>query len=226
MTSRVLGIPTADCGLVAFSDGELAYITKRFDRISSERKSEKLHQEDLAQGFNLLSGGKYDKSYEAAGKLIAEMTNGKLSVVLDFIQRVIHAYLIGNDDMHLKNISLQRLTHSSSRFYDKLTPNYDCLFVDAFDNTSSHNYLALDLLEGDFSEYYQRYGYYTGYDFIELSNRLGVRDVSVKKFIGSIDKKKDELISTILHSYMPTTMKEKAENLINTRLKALLTGVN
>ena len=31
--SRQLGLDTAMCGLVSFSDGELAYITRRFDRL-------------------------------------------------------------------------------------------------------------------------------------------------------------------------------------------------
>ncbi len=44
--SRHTGIDTAQCGLVTFKGGELAYITKRFDRQSD---GSKLHQEDLLQ---------------------------------------------------------------------------------------------------------------------------------------------------------------------------------
>jgi len=222
ITSQLLDIPTATCGLVSFSEGELAYITKRFDRL---KNGEKQHQEDLVQGFEMKSDNKYDKSYEEAGKLIAEMTNGKQSVVLDFIFRVIHAYLIGNNDMHLKNISLQKRADNSSKFYDKLAPNYDCLYTEEFENVDNDGFLALDLLSGDFSDHYLHYGFYTGHDFIELGNRLNIREISIKKFIRKIKSKEESLISTIKDSYMPEAMREKAIGIISDRMRVLLIGV-
>jgi serine/threonine-protein kinase HipA len=72
--SRLMGIDTAQCALVSFAGGELAYLTKRFDR---QGDGSKLHQEDLMQCFNLPSEDKYSKTYEEAGKLILEVTNGK-----------------------------------------------------------------------------------------------------------------------------------------------------
>lgn len=222
VTSRILGISTARCGLVSFSEGELAYISKRFDRNEDGTKQ---HQEDLVQGFDMQSERKYEKSYEEAGRLISEMTDGKQSVVLDFIRRVIHAYLVGNNDMHLKNISLQKKTGNTSKFYDKLTPNYDCLFTDAFENIDADGFLALDLLEDDFSEQYKHYGYYTGHDFIELGRRLEIPAVSIKRFIKKIKSNQETLVSTIETSFMPDKMRKKSVHLINDRLRALLVGV-
>lgn len=48
LSGKLLGISTADCGLLSFADGELVYITRRFDRNDGDSK---LHQEDLVQGF-------------------------------------------------------------------------------------------------------------------------------------------------------------------------------
>jgi serine/threonine-protein kinase HipA len=223
ISSTVLGLETAKCGLVAFSDGQLAYLTKRFDRLENGKK---LHQEDLVQGFGMASGGKYDKSYEAAGKLILEMTNGKMAIVLDFIKRVVHAYLIGNDDMHLKNISLQKDSDNTSRYYDRLTPNYDSLFTDAFENKNSEGFLALELLEDGFSENYQYYGYYTGQDFVDLGARLGISEKLMKKTIAAIVSKEKELLDVIRRSYMPSDMKIKANDLIGYRSRALGTGLS
>lgn len=223
ITSQVLGIQTASCGLVSFSDGELAYITRRFDRVHG---GEKLHQEDLVQGFNMPSDDKYSKSYEEAGRLILEMTKGKQAVVLDFICRVIHAYLIGNDDMHLKNVSLQKDADNETRFYDRLTPNYDCLFTDVFDTADSAGFLALDLLDGDFSVYYQRYGYYTGHDFLLLAERLGIAEKPVKNFILKIKAKQQAVLDLINCSYMPDGMRKSAADLVRARLRALLIGVS
>ena len=222
ITSSALGIETAACGLVAFSDGQLAYITKRFDRLEGGKKR---HQEDLMQGFGMNSTGKYDQNYETAGKLIYKMTNGKKFAVLDFIKRVIHAYLIGNDDLHLKNISLQKGSDNSSRYYDRLTPNYDSLFTDTFENMSSDGFLALDLLKSGFSDQYQNYGYYTGYDFIELSLRLDIPEKLIRKTVAEMVNKKDALLDVVTRSYMPVEMKTKAHALIRDRSRALSIGL-
>jgi len=222
ITSRLLKIDTALCGLVSFTGGDLAYITKRFDRLDN---GDKQHQEDLVQGFGMDSSRKYNMSYEASGKLIHEMTRGKRAVVLDFVRRVIHAYLIGNNDMHLKNISLQKEPENTSRYYDKLTPNYDSLFTVAFENIDHDGYLALDLLEDGFSERYEYYGFYTGYDFIELGIRLGIPEKLIKKTIEGIANKRDSLKEVVEHSYMPDDMKKRAMTLIDDRSRVLLIGV-
>ena len=95
-----------------------------------------------------------------------------------------------NDDLHLKNFSVQRLPDNTSPYYDKLTPNYDCLFCDAFnDEEKGMGLLALGLLhdaedDGEyFTDMYSHYGYYTGYDFLELGRRLGLQEKPIRTFI-------------------------------------------
>lgn len=228
--SRLMNIDTALCGLVTFEGGELAYITKRFDRLDDGGK---LHQEDLMQCFNLPSGFKYDKTYEEAGKLIFEVTNGKQAAVLDFVRRVILAYTMGNDDLHLKNFSVLRLPSNNTHFYDKLTPNYDCLFCDAFRSDTTDNeaagmgLLALGLLhdpeddEEEFTDTYNHYGYYTGVDFIELGKRLGLPEKPIRTFIGKLKTNQKKIIDLINHGYMPENMKKKAISMAESRICAL-----
>lgn len=221
-TSVLLGINTAQCGLIPFLDGELAYITKRFDRTSSG----KVHQEDLVQGFNLPSENKYDRSYESAGKLILQMCGNKLAVILDFFKRIVHAYIIGNDDMHLKNISLMRDIENFSANYDRLTPNYDSLFSMAFENRSDlEKVLALDLLieeeDGTFSKSYEKYGFYTGNDFKTLGNRLGLNNTVINNFFKLLLSKKPEILNLIKISFMPEEMKIKSSKIIHERLNAI-----
>ena len=225
--SKLLGIETAHCGLVSFTGDELAYITRRFDRTEGHGKA---HQEDLLQCFNIPSEEKYRKTYEDAGKLLHLVTGGKQAVVLDFLRRVIFAYLTGNDDLHLKNLSVQRLPGNTSIHYDKLTPNYDCLFCDALsdnDNPTGLGQLALGLLrdpadgEEQFSVMHAHYGYYTGFDFIELGKRLGLPEKAVLKFIGLLDRRKTEIIDLIHRSYMPKQMQQRAAALVTARLGAL-----
>lgn len=59
---------------------------------------------------------------------------GEPAPVLDMIKRAMLAYVMGNDDLHLKNLSLRRAA-ADARYsrYDLLTPNYDGLFCDGFE---------------------------------------------------------------------------------------------
>ena len=171
------------------------------------------------------SDDKYKRSYEEAGQLILDMTNGRKAAVLDYLQRIMHAYLIGNDDMHLKNTSLQRAASNTTPFYDYLAPNYDCLFASTFANRDPIGFLALDLFRDGFSEVYEEYGFYTGHDFLELARRLGVPKKPVRAFIATIDKKMPVLSTTIADSYMPDDMKEAASALVTDRLHALTIGL-
>lgn len=221
LSGKLLGISTADCGLLNFADDELVYVTRRFDRIDDDSK---LHQEDLVQGFDMQSDNKYDRSYEEAGALILDMTNGRKTVVLDYLQRIVHAYLVGNDDMHLKNTSLQKNAENSTRFYDRLTPNYDCLFANTFENRDVGDFLALDLFADGFSERFEEYGFYTGHDFLELARRFGISEKPVRSFVNEIEVKMPELLAMIDHSYMPDAMKAAARDQVIDRLRALQVG--
>jgi serine/threonine-protein kinase HipA len=226
--SQLLGIDTAQCCLVSFAGGELAYLTRRFDR---QEGGGKLHQEDLMQCSDLPSDDKYSKTYEEAGKLVHKVTNGKQAAVLDFVRRVITAYVMGNDDLHLKNFSVQRFPGNTSHYYDKLTPNYDCLFCAAFNDSEAENtgmgLLALGLLHdpenGDeyFTDLYEYYGYYTGYDFLELAGRLDLPEKPIRTFMAKLKDSQKKIIELIDHSFMPDRMKARASAMVENRLRAI-----
>lgn len=180
------------------------------------------------QCFNLPSEDKYGKTYEQAGKLILEVTHGKRAAALDFVRRVILAYVTGNDDLHLKNISVQRLPDNTLHYYDKLSPNYDCLFCDAFKaDDAGMSLLALGLLhdpqDGDehFTGMYQHYGYYTGYDFLELGRRLGLPEKPIRSFISKLQDQQRNMTELIKHSYMPDAMKARAGKLLASRIRVM-----
>ncbi|MDC7234686.1 MAG: HipA domain-containing protein [Spirochaetales bacterium] len=219
--SHLAGIPTAVCALIPFSDGEFAYLTRRYDRIEGK----KLHQEDLAQGFNISSSGKYSKSYEECLALVHSMSGGKMAVVRELYKRIIFAWLIGNDDMHLKNISLIRKEDNRTPFYDSLTPSYDQLFASSFSNSLKIGYLALDLLKeehgGIFSTGYQKLGYYTSADFKELGYRAGLLPKAIKSVIDHFINLEDDMTDMIFRSYMPDLMKQRAADTLKHRFIAL-----
>ena len=103
LASQVFKLETAINGLIAFSDGELAYITKRFDR----ENGTKIRQEDfasLAQRSEQSHGKnyKYDYSYEEIGGLIKKYLPAYRVEMVSYFKLVLFSYLIGNGDAHLK----------------------------------------------------------------------------------------------------------------------------
>lgn len=225
--SELMGIETAGCALVAFSDGELAYLTRRFDR---QAGGGKIHQEDLLQISDQPPVDKYRIAYESTGKLVDEATGGKMAVKLDLFIRILFAYVIGNNDLHMKNLRLQRVRDTPTGFYDKLSPNYDVLFAQAFDSMKNGQFLACDLLvdpetgEEQFSESFDTYGLYTGHDFIELGRRFGLRTKVIQKAIRQQIEKIPAILAVINTSYMPVAMKNEASALVAGSGKAVSFG--
>lgn len=118
--ARLFKIETAQHALIRTTTGDLAYITKRFDR----NKGMKIHVEDLCQLSELLTEQKYKSSYERVGKIIRQYTTNSGLDTVNYFRLVLFSFLTGNNDMHLKNFSL---IHSEKGIL--LSPAYDLLNV-------------------------------------------------------------------------------------------------
>lgn len=118
--AELFRIETADHALIRTSMGELAYITKRFDR----KNGKKIHVEDLCQLSELLTEQKYKSSYERVGKIIKKYTTNSGLDVIKYFRLVLFSFLTGNNDMHLKNFSL---VHTDKGIL--FSPVYDLLNV-------------------------------------------------------------------------------------------------
>jgi serine/threonine-protein kinase HipA len=117
--SESFGITTAAHSLIRLKSGELAYITKRFDRV----KKEKLAMEDMCQLTETLTEDKYRGSMEKIGKQIMRFSSRPGLDLLSFFEMTLFSYLTGNADMHLKNFAL--LTTQERETI--LAPAYDML---------------------------------------------------------------------------------------------------
>jgi serine/threonine-protein kinase HipA len=115
--SELFGISTASHSLIRLQSGELAYITKRFDRT----KDGKLAMEDMCQLTETLTVDKYRSSMEKVGKHIAKFSTRPGLDNINFFETTLFSFLTGNADMHLKNFSL--LTTADNDII--LSPAYD-----------------------------------------------------------------------------------------------------
>jgi serine/threonine-protein kinase HipA len=105
--------------LIRLASGELSYLTRRIDRIEDHSK---IHMIDFLQILELED--KYKGNMETLGKVIGELS---INIVLDkmrFFELAVFNYVIGNNDMHLKNFSMWKTDQGWT-----LSPAYDLLNV-------------------------------------------------------------------------------------------------
>jgi len=101
--AETAGMEVPSHGLFYLADKKLCYIVKRFDR---DDRGQKIHVEDMAQLLQLSSDSKYEASLEKVGNAIKKFSVRPYLDLIDFYERVLFCFLIGNGDMHLKNWSL------------------------------------------------------------------------------------------------------------------------
>ena len=106
-------------GLIKCDDDSLAYVIRRFDR----KGHYKVPQEDFAQLLGAVRTTKYEATMEQVAGVIDEFCTFRTLEWLKLFRRIVFSFLVGNEDMHLKNFSL--LTDEKGR--KCLTPAYDFL---------------------------------------------------------------------------------------------------
>ncbi|MFZ4545480.1 MAG: HipA domain-containing protein [Saprospiraceae bacterium] len=117
--AELFKIEVVPSSLIRLTSGELCYITRRIDR---KADSSKIHMIDFLQILELED--KYLGTMENLGKTIGELSVNTLMDKLRFFELSVFNYIIGNNDMHLKNFSMLRSDQGWV-----LSPAYDLLNV-------------------------------------------------------------------------------------------------
>ena len=104
-------------GLVHSVDGTLTYFIKRFDRLP---RGKKLALEDFSQLAGMTRDTKYNFSMEKIISIIDKYCTFPAIEKIKLFKITLFNYLIGNEDMHLKNFSL-----ISRNDKVELSPAYD-----------------------------------------------------------------------------------------------------
>ncbi|MBU2445229.1 MAG: HipA domain-containing protein [Bacteroidetes bacterium] len=106
-------------GMVYSSDGKFTYFIKRFDRYG---KNKKRSVEDFAQLAGKSRDTKYDYSMEKLVNIIDTFCTFPAIEKVKLFRFTVFNFLIGNEDMHLKNFSLITRDNKVG-----LSPAYDLL---------------------------------------------------------------------------------------------------
>lgn len=123
-------------GLLFCKDGSMAYCVRRFDR---HGRHERVAVEDFAQLAGKTRFEKYDSTMEHITTIIDTYCTFPLLEKLKLFRLVLFNLLVGNDDLHLKNLALIRRDGKI-----ELSPVYD-LISTALASGSNERDLALPL---------------------------------------------------------------------------------
>ncbi|MEI6879922.1 MAG: HipA domain-containing protein [Bacteroidota bacterium] len=117
--AELFKIEVVTSNMIRLVSGELCYITKRIDR---KKDHSKIHMIDFLQILELED--KYLGTMENLGKTIGELSVNTLMDKLRFFELTLFNFIIGNNDMHLKNFTM-----CLSDIGWVLSPAYDLLNV-------------------------------------------------------------------------------------------------
>ena len=204
--ASAIGIEVPLHGMVYSKDHSLTYFIKRFDR---KGQKDKIPVEDFAQLAGMSRDTKYNYSMEKLVKLIDDFCTFPVIEKAKLFKRVIFNYLVGNEDMHLKNYSV--IVRNGKV---ELSPAYDFL------NSTI-------VLKGDIEEIALPFkGKKSNLNANVLLNYFGKERCSltnkvIEKNLDEIKTKLSEWFILIDNSFLSPEMKEKYRLLLQKRIKVI-----
>ena len=205
----MIGISTVPHALIR-EHGQMAYITRRVDRLFEKTSVRMLAMEDFCQLDYRLTQDKYRGSYERCAKIIEKYSNKPGLDMAEFYMRIAFSFVTGNSDMHLKNFSLIETYEESGEY--ELSPAYDLLPVNVIMPEDTEQ-LAMPM-NGKKRNIRRK-------DFLVFADECGISRTSAEKMIGLIVKHKDKMECMCNGSYLPENMKSNLNQLIDERMAVL-----
>jgi len=202
--SQLFGISTADHSLIRLKSGELAYMTKRFDRI----KGDKLPMEDMCQLTETLTEDKYRSSMEKIGKHILKFSSRPGIDAITFFEIAVFCFLTGNADMHLKNFAL--LSNETGDVV--LSPSYD-LVSTKIAMPADKDEIALTI-----NGRKRKLG---KSDFDILAKSLQISERSIRNSYEKFSNKLNQVNEMIDYSFLPNKLKKEYKKVIADNIEKL-----
>jgi serine/threonine-protein kinase HipA len=118
--ARLVGIEVPPFGLFELTDGSVAYLIRRFDRLDDGTK---VPMEDFCQLAGKPMRDKYEGSGELCVRILRQFASEPLIEIRKLFQMLLLSWCVSNGDQHLKNFSL----FTSAGGLRRLTPAYDLI---------------------------------------------------------------------------------------------------
>lgn len=195
-----MGFKASPHGLFLMKDGTFCYMTKRFDRMSD---GQKIPKEDMAQLLGFTSETKYNGSLEMVGKAIQRHTQNPGLDAVDFLERLVLSYLIGNGDMHIKNWGVY--APDGKNFH--LAPCYDFVSSGLYIPDETESALTLNGKRHKLQRS----------DFEALAQYLGIEPKATENVFVKFRRSKDKIILMVSESELSPAWKDQLKLLIEGR---------
>ncbi|HEY8272106.1 MAG TPA: HipA domain-containing protein [Pseudobdellovibrionaceae bacterium] len=204
--AKKCGLISSKAKIIEDRDHNKALMVERFDRISSDSKIIRVHQEDACQLLDIYPFDKYNTSINDITKELRKVLTAPQVGILNLMQMISFSYLIGNGDLHGKNISV---TVSPETKVVSLTPAYDLIPTIIYGDTQ----MALPL-DGKKDNLKRK-------TFIEFGKRFGLRTEAIENMLNNLLLKATRNFD--LFNQAPWSKKEQNlfKNLFSSRLKDL-----
>jgi serine/threonine-protein kinase HipA len=201
----MVGIEVPVHGLVHSADQTFTYFVKRFDREGRDR----IPQEDFAQLSGASRDTKYDSSMEKVAGMINQYCTFPAIEKVKLWERTIFSFLVGNEDMHLKNFSL--VTRDEKV---ELSPAYDFLSTTiAMKNAKEELALPLNgkksnLTRRDLVDYFAR-------------ERLGIQEAVLSDVLSRVTKALPVWHKVLDRSFLSADAKQHYASVLAERTKRM-----
>lgn len=170
--ARACGIESAAAHLLHDRDGRSGLLVERFDRsVRPDGTVERLALEDGCQICDVYPADKYRLRTLELARAIAELATPAVVAVAGLVELVAFSFLIGNEDLHAKNVSLLVERDGLVRF----SPGYDILTTLPY---PVDHHMALEF-EG-------RQNKLARDDFLSFAERMGVGRRAVERSLDRI----------------------------------------
>ena len=203
--AQLFRIPVPPCGLVRLTDGTVAYIVRRFDRLESGAK---LRMEDFCQLSQLSPKQKYDSTAERCVKLLRTYATEPLIDIAALYRLLVFAWWTGNGDMHLKNLSL--LTGPDGRH--QLSPAYDLVATDIYPGLDQGMALSLDGRKSNL----------TRPVWLRFAGACGVATKAAARVLDDVSATMDRARELISSSWLSEARRDEYLGLLELRAKSLV----
>lgn len=200
--AETIGIEVPVHGLLYSSDESFTYFIRRFDRTGRGKKA---HTEDFAQLSGQSRETKYRSTMERVTQVIQDFCTFPMVENVKLFRLTIFSFLIGNEDMHLKNFSI-----ISKEGKIELSPAYDLVnSTIALPNAREELALPLkgkksNLSRADLVDYF-------------AAERLGLTESAVEDVLTQIREALPGWEDLIGASFLSDGMKESYRELLNKR---------
>lgn len=204
MLAKIFGIETEECALIPQKNGELEFIARRFDRDEGDKE---FHQEDFCQILEQTSMQKYTGSYEQVGKVLRQNSTMPGNDCYRLFEMIIFNFIIGNVDLHLKNLSFCYEDKKGKRKF--LSPAYDLLSTDLYLDDDEQTALAINGKKNKLKLS----------DFMILAKSLGINEKVFQNIIEKVYSVLPAWLNAIERSFLSKSDQEKFKEIIILRIE-------